>query len=176
MPFLAVLAPIAGVLGAVASAGVGIYGAMQSRQQSNYQAAAMAANAQAQEYNAQWARQTANSDARLQETQNKRMLGSQIAAIGASGVDMSGSPLDLLAETVSESKIQEENTRRTGQFNAQGYQFQADSMRSQAAATRRAGNAQMVGGLFSAGTSLLTSTANIGMNYQYNNQLRMGGY
>ncbi len=165
MPFLPVLGLIGGLVAGVASAGVGIMGAVGARQQAQYQAASMQANAQAQMYNAAWARQSANNDTRLAEIQNKRTLGSQIAAYGASGVDLSGSPLDLLSETVSESKIQEENIRRSGEAQARGNEFQAASYRMQAQGAKQAGNTAFVGGLLGAGSSLLTSSVRAFSNY-----------
>jgi len=171
MPFLPVLGLVAGIVGGIASAGVGVMGAIGARQQAQYQAASMQANAQAQMQNAQWARMSANNDARLAEVQNKRMLGSQMAAIGASGVDLTGSPLDLLSETVSESKIQEENIRRTGEAQARGSEFQAASFRMQAQGATQAGNTGFIGGLLGAGSSLLTSVGSSAMNFNYSNNL-----
>lgn len=176
MPFLPVLGLVAGIVGGIASAGVGVMGAFAARQQAQYQAAAMQANAQAQQYNAAWARQQANSDARLAEVRNNRLLGSQIATIGASGVDLSGSPLDLLAETVRESKIEEENVRRTGEAQARGYEYQASSMKMQAQGVKQAGNTAFAGGLISAGSSLLTSSVGAISNYNYSRNLQRGGF
>lgn len=88
MPFIA---PIALTAGTLASAGAAAYGVFSSIEQGNF-AEDMAKR------NATLARQqgrVAEADFRRQA---RRRLGAARAAYGASGVDMTGSPLDVLGD------------------------------------------------------------------------------
>lgn len=92
MPFLAPLAAIASIVGT----GVAVYGQRQAASAANQTAKY---NAKIQNQNAAQATTVAAENARRKTRENARIIGAQRAAIGASGLAMSGTPLAVLGET-----------------------------------------------------------------------------
>ncbi len=100
--------------------------------------------ADANEANAAMARQrgemameTANSQAEIQARNNKRAMAEMVAAYGASGVELTGSPLDVLWDQTRERKLAEEMIRyrgKAGQVQAENeaslYEFSASGART----------------------------------------------
>jgi hypothetical protein len=76
-----------------------------------------------------------------------------MAAIGASGVDISGSFADALAD----SDINAELDAQTAKWNRD---IEADNYRSRAKADRDAGFGALAGGAFGAGTQALSGYGN----------------
>jgi hypothetical protein len=114
-------------------------------------AQANAANAQAAAYDRQAAaeRIQANYNADRQRDKSIKLISSQRAAFGASGVDMSsGSPLDVIADTTRETELDVSAIRWNGEIKAQNFEMQAGASRAKASAAQ-------TGGLFGAISPLI---------------------
>lgn len=159
---MAAIAPILTVVSGVVSA-VGQIAA------ANAQAAASEYNAKIQERNAIVAQQNIqNSDQATQaELDNKRRekrrtMAAIRAAYGASGVDIAGSPLDVLTDTSMELEADINTTAQEGRIRKrelgmqkQGHKEQAQLDRMSASASRTAGFFGAIGSVVgSAGTAL----------------------
>jgi hypothetical protein len=103
--------------------------------------------------NAGIAEQQADSQAAVIREKARRLSGQNRAAIGASGVDISGSFLDALAD----SDIDAELDAQTALWNGK---LEAMNQRGQAKAARAVGTSALVGGIFGAGTSALSGYSN----------------
>jgi hypothetical protein len=103
--------------------------------------------------NAGLADQQAKSQAQVIREEARRLSGQNRAAIGASGVDISGSFLDALAD----SDIDAELDAQTALWNGK---LEAANQRAQAKVSRAGGASALVGGIFGAGTSALSGFSN----------------
>jgi hypothetical protein len=165
---------VAAVVGAVAAVGSGVMSYIQagrmaggSQDQSAYARAMAARNQQLAEYAAQNAEKKGEYEAGLARERQKKLLSKQISLAGASGVDMYGSPLEVMGQSYAEGdrdintilynahydawkyRTSGETSLIEGNAAANRYDQQADAYKSQ-------GTASLIGGLGSAGTSILT--------------------
>jgi len=156
------------IVGAVAAgAGVQAYGSYQQGQQAQQQAKAEAAWHQ---YNASVARkQQAQKEAAEREQtafetkqhrrQAEQLLSRQRSLIGASGVNIEGSPLLVAEDTAAQLRLEEVNIMKQSQRRLQGlgaYESQAILDESMASASKAKGAAAGRAGAMSAiGTSLM---------------------
>lgn len=159
------VAAVGSIAGTALAVGGGIMSANAQQQQGRQMQ-------QAENYNAAVARQTAEAtrvagqfEVDKQRRENARFLGTQRARMAASGVTFSGSPLDVMSDTIADQEMDiaamKYNTDiGIGRVNSQaGYNdFLGQSYAKQGAI---AGNES----LFKAGTTLLTSGANIANKY-----------
>ena len=134
------------------SAAVGALGAVQEARAS---AAASEFNARVADNNAVIAEQNAAADERKQRRQASREMASSRARIGAAGVALEGSPLDVLEDQALEAELDALNIRYGGRLQARNYRSQAELDRSRARSARTQG-------FISAGTSLLNGAAKFG--------------
>ena len=139
MTWVPIAAAAVSAVGSLAS-GVSQYG--QAKSQARYADA-----------NARLAEQQAESQAAVIREKARRLSGQNRAAIGASGVDISGSFLDALAD----SEIDAELDAQTAQWNGK---IDAANARAEAKAARASGTSALVGGIFGAGTSALAGYGN----------------
>ncbi len=114
-----------GIIGAIASVVSGVVGAMGAMQ-------AAEANAQAAEYNAKIAERNAiiadqNRKAAMQQAdidaddhrrETRRILASIRTAYGASGIEMAGSPLDVLEDTALERELDTQRIQFEGKVRS----------------------------------------------------------
>lgn len=142
-----------GVLGSVV-------GAMGAIAQGNAAAAAANYNAEIAERNAQAARISAASEAAAVKRKTDRQLGTARAAIGASGITVEGTPLDVLAETAALGETDRQMVLWKGENQAVGYESEAELNRMQASSARTTG-------YFSAASSLLTGISRSSSGYGY---------
>jgi hypothetical protein len=154
------LTPIAGGTGvetatilayaAVAAAAVGTaVGAYSAYAQGEAQADAAKMNKKIAEQNAAAARDAANAEADNRRRRYDKILASQRARYGASGVIANeGTPLLVQLESEDEAALDVARTRYAGMIGAQGYQQEARIAQLQGTQARRAGR-------IAAGTSLL---------------------
>jgi hypothetical protein len=105
------------------------------------QAASNAANynAQVAANNAEIARQQGAAAQEQQQRDSIRKIGAMRAGYGASGVEMSGSPLDVLSDSVAQATLDGLTTKYNYDVRANGYSAQADLNRSQASSASTAG-------------------------------------
>jgi hypothetical protein len=134
------------------SAAVGALGAISSGRQ---QAAANRYNAQVAEQNAERAVLTSEAEAAREGDRNRRRLATSANAFGASGLDMTGTPLDVMADLASEAALDEQIIRWRGRTQAARFQ-------SQAAQDRAAAQRATTAGFGQAGATLLTAGARLG--------------
>jgi hypothetical protein len=166
---LTILAVTGTVVGAAGTA----FGAVAANRQAQSQAAMANANAAAAKRDADYARNQAQYNEMLAKQRADRVRGAQRAGIAASGVDFTGSPLDLLEETTIQSEMDRQEILRSGEYKASGYDFQAAGQRYQANAYRSAGSTALTTGMLSAGGQLVGGVASAGYGYK---KMKAGEY
>lgn len=133
------------LVGTAVTAGGALYEGAQAKKQADY-------NAQVLEADAVAAKQKAAFDETLHRERVKRILSSQRAAAGASGVEFTGSPLLAFEETV-----------RAGELDALAIRYggavESARKRSGAELSRMEGRAARTSSFFKAGATLLTGGA-----------------
>lgn len=130
----------------LAVAAVQAVGSVVSGISQSSQAKSQAAYAKA---NAGLAEQQAESQAAVIREKARRLSGQNRAAIGASGVDISGSFLDALADSDIDAELDAQTARWNGKLEAM-------NQRGQANASRASGRSALVGGVFGAGSSAVS--------------------
>jgi len=135
---------------AATAAGVGAVGSLIS---GVGQYSAAKAQAKADRQNASLARAQGDSEAALIRERARRLSGQNRAAIGASGVDISGSFLDALED----SDINAELDAQTAVWN---HKAEASNYLARAAQSRRSGTGALLGGILGAGSEALSGFAN----------------
>ena len=151
---------------AIVGTGVAAYGQYQQGKQAQSQAKAQSAwNL----YNAKVAQRQADAEERaaaFESKQHKRkaeaLLAKQRALVGASGVEMEGSPLLVAEDTAAQLAMEAQNIRLTGQRRAQAYRSQSilDVSKASAAKSRAAGFGQAA--VIGAGSTILQGGAQAG--------------
>lgn len=126
----------------VASTAVSAIGAISA---GNAQADAYRYQAQVADQNATAARQQAQTAALIQQEQAKRTMGATIAAYGASGIAMEGTPLDVLANSASQAERDRQQIIYKGEMQAAGYNNQAEMDRSSASNAQSQGYMKATG-------------------------------
>jgi len=115
-------------------AGVGAVGAIQSGRNSetlgNY-------NARIDEQNAVVARQQAAVDEMRQRRMGRKRTGAIRAAVGASGIQMAGSALDALADSIMEEELDAATIKYQGELKARGLQQSAAGSRFEGKAAKQ---------------------------------------
>ena len=124
-------------------------------QQGQAQAAAAEYNARLADVSARAARADAAVESNRLARQGSRVAGAQRVAVAASGLQLRGTPLDVMANTRAETQTDVLTALYGGQRRAIGFENQAAVERATASSARRAG-------FLNAGQSLLTGAANIG--------------
>ena len=100
-----------------------MYGAVSARRSAEYHAQSFEANAQAAEIHA-------TQEANRHRLAAARQMGQTRAAFGASGLAMSGSPIEVLAGQAGQLAEDEFLIRQGGQLKARGYGLQASAYRA----------------------------------------------
>lgn len=148
-------------LGAAASALSGVIGAIGAIQSANAQAAASEYNAKVSERNQVIADQNrkisvrqAEIDAEEKRRETRRTLSSIRAAYGSSGVELAGSPLDVLEDSAFEGEVDAARIEyegrirnREGAIQMLGLQEQASLDRMNARSARSAGYINAAGAI-----------------------------
>ena len=154
------------VVGTVVGAAGTVMGGISANQNAKYQGMMAESNALAAQRDADWSRSTAKYNEDLARQNAARVRGSQRAAIGASGLGFSGSPLDLLEETAVQSEIEAQGIRAQGEYSAGSAEFGAAGSRLQAGAYRANGRTALTSSLVSAGAGLASGLGSAGYNYK----------
>lgn len=147
-------------LGSALSAVGGIFSAVSSISQGNAARASGDYNAALYARNAEITRQKAQMDETRQRRLSAQRAGANVAAAGASGIDFSGSVLDILESNAA----QEELDALTIRWNGQNAASSLDAQGSLASAQGR--NAQTQG-YIGAGASLLLGGAKAADQIKY---------
>ena len=150
----------------IAGTGVAAYGQYQQGKQAQSQAKAQSAWNM---YNAKVAqREKESQDAanlfasKQQKKKSEALLARQRSLIGASGVEMEGSPLLVMEDTAAELAKEEENLRLTGQRKSQAYASQSILDISKASAAKSAAAGYGKSAIIGAGGSILQGAASAG--------------
>ena len=145
---------IAAAVLTVASGAISAAGAMQQGK-----AAANAANYEAQlaDRNAKIARNQAEAEQEDQRRENVRQRGAIRAAYGASGIEMAGSPLDVLSDTALEQELDVARIGYRGELKAIGENDRAEMARVSASNAKQAGAIGAISAITKTGASLLSS-------------------
>lgn len=147
------------LIGALASVASGVIGAVGAMQQAEAQARAAEYNAKIQERNALIADQnrkaaieTADVAASDQRRDSRRVMAQMRAAYGASGLELAGSPLDVLEDTALEQELGAQRIEFEGRLRARegaismlGMREDANLQRMEAGAARTAGGIAAIG-------------------------------
>jgi len=127
------------------AAGSAVYQGQQANKTAKY-------NAQVSEQNAIAAQQKAAYDEKLHRERVRKLLSSQKAAYGKSGVDMAGSPLLVLQETVEQGELDALAIRYGGSIEASRNRSAATLARMEGRAARTSSYAQAGSTLLSGGS------------------------
>ena len=150
-------------LATVASVASGVIGAVGAIQSANAQAAAAEYNARVQERNAIIADQNRKQDIETAEIaasdkrrENRRVLASMRAAYGTSGLEMAGSPLDVLEDTALEQELDAQRISYEGRVRGREGAIQMLGLREGANLSRMEGRAAKTAGYIGAAGSLVS--------------------
>jgi len=173
------------------AAGVSAYGMIQqgklqaasqelqgriAQDENNYQAKLDENNAVRAGYAAIQEQQNADREIDATREQRLRVLASQRAALGKSGLTITGSAVDVLSDTSIQMEKEIQMARYRGQIVAYNYSQEASDLRISAGARRAAGsNARLTAGYnarsaivnsrYSAAGTLLQAAGSIGSKY-----------
>jgi purine-nucleoside phosphorylase len=154
-----------------AATAVQAYGQYQQGKQAQAQAKAQAAwnlyNSKVAKRQAEAEQRAATFESKQAKRKAETILARQRALIGASGVEMEGSPLLVAEDTAAELATELTNIRLTGERRVQTFRSQSilDVSKASAAKTKAAGYGRAA--VISAGSSLLQGGAQAGyMGYQ----------
>jgi len=167
LPYLQAIGTVMSVVGALNS--------------SRSEASASNYNAQVSEQNAATARAQGTADATQQARNNYLRISGIRAGYGASGVSSAeGSPLDILASSVEQAKLDEQNILYNAELRATGYDNNATLDRSRASSSSsgglyKAASAGLVGGtkaydMFRGTGSTIKTDTGFGSGSGYGNQ------
>lgn len=160
--------PAVPVVLAAASTAVTAYGQYEegqaTREAMEYQAAVSRNNAIMEDRRAQEEIARGEQEASQRRRQIARLIGQQRANIGASGVEASGSVLDVVADTAEQGvsdlemiRINAEQRARDRRYNAQNMRAQADLQQMQGRNAARAGTLSAFGTVLGGAGSLAGS-------------------
>lgn len=166
MPWMAPVLPYLAVAGLTTSAFSSVMSGVSRSAGLQAEGKAAKYNEAVAEQNALAVRTAGDYQERLMRERQARLRGTAKANIGASGVTMAGSPLDMVAENAGsverEIVAQQYNTRvQAGRYESQAglYDFEARRDTGMAGYT-------MAGGVMGAGTTLLGGAYRIFSNYR----------
>ena len=154
---------------AIAGAAASAYGTYQQGRSAEQQAKAEAAwhtyNAQVAQREKEAEKQAALFEAQQHKRQANQLLKRQRALIGASGLDIEGSPLLVAEDTAAQLALENANIRSVGERRQTAYENQSilDTMR--ASASKTAAKSYKQAGTIGAGSSLLQGLAQAGYGY-----------
>ena len=120
------------------------------------QAAADAANANADiaEFQAGLTREQTTENVRRQSIIARKQIGSERANYGASGVQLSGSALDVLQESAANAEMDKLWIQYAGDMKAKGLEMTAEADRQAAAAAEKSGQMAMFGDVVKTGVAI----------------------
>ena len=152
MSSAAIIAAIAGVVGAAT-------GAMGAIQQGKAAKKAAEFNAATQRNQATAARQKAEFDAKRHRSQVAALLDEQQVGFAKGGVALEGTPLEVMQATAEAGELDAQAILYGGEVQATGYE-------SQATLSILEGNNAKSASYFKAGSTLLTGAASTGLAYK----------
>jgi hypothetical protein len=134
---------------AAAGSGMQAAGAIQ---EGNAQYAASQYNIEVNNQNAQEARQQAAEEERRARVMSRKQIGQSRASIGASGIQLEGSPLDVLEESAATAELDALTIRHSGEVKALGFDRDSKLEAFKGKQARQAGYMKAASALISGGT------------------------
>ena len=119
----------------------------------NAQASTQRQKAAVNEANAAQAKQVASYNAQLKERETQRLIASQRARFGKSGIQLDDTALDVIAEQAYQGDVDKQMTLYQGDLNAWRYNTEASFLEESAGNTQSAGYTTAFGQLVSGGGS-----------------------
>lgn len=116
-----------------------VVSAVGSIAQGNAQAAAADYNAKISERNRVTTLEQTYTEIENQRAKNRKLQGEIRAAYGANGFEMSGTPLDVMSDTVAEQEYDIAKQKYVGRVKAQGFTEQAALSRLEGKSAKKAG-------------------------------------
>lgn len=147
------------VASAILSLVGGVIGMMGQMQAAQAQKNALNYQAQIDERNAKTALQQSEQDQEDKRRENMRQLSSIRAAYGNNGLQLAGSPLEVITDTALEQELDVQKIGYQGKLRAQGYREQAGINR---AAAKNAGSAGIISGVSSLIGGINTAATGLG--------------
>lgn len=146
-------AALGGSLATALSVGGAALTGVMGMQQSNYQAKVLRNNAEVEKQNAGRASDAAQMEQIRSDHEYAALLGEQMAAQSASGLDVFGrSQLKVRDQTRQVGRDAARDIYVKGSNDAQAHLAESQNLRAQASAAKAEGKRQLVSGLISAGT------------------------
>jgi hypothetical protein len=145
------------IVGMVMTGVSGVMNAMQAMTTAQNKANIATYNQQIAERNEQIALSQAENDQQDKRRQNMRQMGAIRAAYGGSGLDMAGSPLDVLTDTAMEQAYDEDKVRYKGRLRAMGYADRAGQFKAEADFYEAEGTMAVVSSMFNTATKFAGS-------------------
>jgi len=132
----------------------GLLGAVGSIQKGNAANQASQFNAGVMENNANFASQQGAENQRRIRRSNAQFQGTQTASIGASGLQLSGSALNVLSDSAIEGELMALDAKVSSENQAKG-------LRSQSSLERQRGKSARTAGFITAGSQILSAGAKL---------------
>ena len=130
--------------------------AKQAQQAAEYNAALAKRNSEIASQNAAAARRQAVADSEAQRRSAEKQLGAMRSGYAASGIQMEGTPLDVLSASVQQSELDTLNTIYKGELRALSYENEAGGLSLTSQLDESSGKSARTQGMYSAGSSLLS--------------------
>ena len=160
------LSAAAGLAGAAVSGASAIVQGESTAAQDKYQAQVAANNATTATQNAQLAAATGEAQAGQQETKNRAVEGSIVAAQGANNITIgTGSALDVEQSSALTGQIDAATIRSNAARVAYGYETQAQDYQAESNLENQASSNSALSGFISGTGSLLGGAASVGSKY-----------
>jgi multidrug efflux pump subunit AcrA (membrane-fusion protein) len=152
MAFLPAIVPI---LGTVLSAGGAVLSGINSIQQGNYQNAVAQQNARAADSYAAAEAEAAQREAMRSDREYAILRGEQLAAQGASGLDLLGrTQLQTRKTTDATARDARTDIRQRGTYESRKLQQEASNFRAEGSAAKRQGLVSGIGSFLRAGSEV----------------------
>lgn len=139
----------------------------QAATQAKIESAWQSYNAKVLKMEAEAEKRAAAFEAKQQRRESKQFLARQRALIGASGVEVAGSPLLVEKDTAAQLALENINIRLAGRRRVKRYESESILETSKAQASRMAAKRYKRAGMIGAGASLLRGAGEVGyMGYK----------
>jgi hypothetical protein len=147
------------------SGGLSAYGQIQqgnaAMESARYQSAIQRNNAIMEENRATQERMKGDVEANQKRREIARLIGAQRAGVGASGVEMSGSYLDVLSDSATQGALDVAMIRYNAETRARDYEFSASNLRAQSDLTLAEGRSAKQASRIGAFATLLGTASSV---------------
>lgn len=135
-----------------------IVGGINAQKSANFRAAVADRNANLERQAARDALERGDIEEKRQNRRTAQQLGAQRAAMAANGIEVDfGSAADLQADTRMIGREDAQTIRENAMRETRGYDIRAWNANASASASRAEGKAALWGGIFDAGSSILSA-------------------